>query len=696
MIRFSAVITLLSIILTPVFSFSSSQDNSFARPLMKTEEEMLLFFEEEVVLVSATLHPQKLSEAPAIASVIKEDEIRNMGARDLIDVLNKIPGIHVTKGYYGKEEIESRGIKTDNSEKIKLLIDGHSVNDLLTGGATWVFDSLTVDNLKRIEVIRGPGSALYGSNAFSAVVNVITKDGKDIDGVLLSVGRGNFNTSKINLQAGKKFNDLEIALSLDYFKTDGDELTIEKDKANYIPGFENRVPGKTKDDEKKYDIGLRLKYKDFSLHSKYTKRKRSAYLGGLYFVTDESWTKNEHFFGELIYSKAYAQSSMLTAKTYIDRANLENYWELLPEDIYPPDGMIGNPSAKEKTIGAELQIDHELFTNNLLTAGALKEKRQQYDVKHKANFNPLTCTSAGCAPTSSGDIENVANWNQEKTRHTWAAYVQDIWDINSSINLTVGVRHDEYSDFGQTNNPRLGLVWKFINTWDLKVLYATAFRAPSFEELYNTNNNAVLGNANLNAEKMKTLEISIGHSYTENDMARATYFDNRFKDKIQLVNGQYQNTGGAEVWGIELEWNRNFTKTTSTYLNFTYQHPEDKETGKRLADVASHKGNIGLNMGLSRYFNINTNIFISGKRPRSTTDTRTAARAYELVDMTLIAKNFLSTFELRCAVHNLFDRDYEDPSPVFETTIPNVYLPTIPNDFPREGRSFMLEASYKF
>lgn len=646
-------------------------------------EEMLLFFDESDLITTATKHVQPLREAPAIATVITADEIRNMGARDIIDVLRTVPGIGVTKGYYGKEEIEVRGIKTVNSEKVKLLIDGHSVNDNLSGGAIFGFDSLSVDNVKRIEIVRGPGSALYGSNAFSAVINVVTKDGKDIDGVIVSGGGGSFDTGKANLQAGKMINDFDVAVSLDYLHTLGPRLKIDKDVLGRS--------GDTKDFEDRLDAGLTIAYKDFAFNSKLMTRQRGAYVGVQYAVTEGNQVDVQQYFGELSYRHSFNENVKLLTKAYIDEMDWKAHWEILPKGTGPFfAGMIGVPSMKERTLGAELQLDCSLLSNNILTFGAMDEKRDQFHVGYAANYDPRDFT-----PLPSGlvqDVASLANWNQEKTRDIWAAYIQDVWDITDKVALTVGLRHDHYSDFGESTNPRAAIVWKFLKGWDLKLLYGEAFRAPSFEELYNMNNPAVLGNNKLTPERMKTYEASLGYTNNSNTKARISYFNNTFDDKIQLISQStpgtfmFENTGGAKVYGIEAEVKQEFAKDTYFYANYTYQEPKDKDTDKRLPDVPIQKGNIGANIGLTKYLNANSNIFISVERPRAEGDTRNAVPAYALVDLTLIAKDFYRNIEVRGSVHNLLDKRYADPAPTG----------TIQDDFPREGISFMLEALYKY
>lgn len=686
---------LLSLFIFPAFSSAESvtgiepAGTEVSGPKIRKStdmEEMLLFFEEKDLIVTATKHPQRLQEAPAIATVITADEIKKMGARDLVDVLKTLPGIGITKGYFGLEEIEVRGIKTVYSEKVKLLIDGHSVNTNANGNATWAFGDLALDNVKRLEVIRGPGSALYGSSAFSGVINVITKDGKDIDGVIVSGGGGSFDTSKVNILAGKSVSDLDVAFSMDYLYTNGARLKINSDSVN--------KSGNTDDFKDKIDLDLKLAYKDWGFHSKYIAKKRGPYLGATYALNDESEVDLWQYFGELSCKNDINENTVINAKAYVDELKWDAFWKLYSENAVPPpfsflgpwpNGMKANPSLRERSLGAEFQIDYKLSGANQLTFGLVGEEKKQFDIAYKTNYNPLTFV-----PFPSGSVQDVSatgNWNQEKIMDIWAVYIQDVWDIASNAGLTLGIRHDNYSDFGATTNPRAALVWKYLEGWDAKFLYGTAFRAPSYVELYNINNPSVLGNPDLKAETMETYEVSIGYESKSDTRARITYFNNIIKDMIQLdpptAPSTFVNKGGARVQGIEAEIKKDFKKDAYIYTNYTYQWPKDDETGKRLPDVPTHKGNLGGNVGLTKYLNANLNIFASWERPRVDGDPRDAVPAYALVDLTFIAKNFYRDLELRASAHNLLDKKYADSAP-------------IQDDLPREGASMMIEALYRF
>jgi iron complex outermembrane receptor protein len=347
--------------------------------------------------------------------------------------------------------------------------------------------------------------------------------------------------------------------------------------------------------------------------------------------------------------------------------------------------MIGNPSAKDQNRGAEVQFDYQWADPHRLTIGTVVERKQMYDTRSIANFDPATGAPLG----SLQDITDGGNYILEKTRDIWAAYLQDEWNITEQIDLVAGVRHDRYSDFGRTTNPRVAAVWQFATSWDAKLMYGTAFLAPPFGALYLINNPAQLGNPNLDPEKMRTYEASVGYTAGETE-GRISYFNNDFDNKIQPLlqpSGVliYGNRGGATVQGVEIEVKQRFGLGAEAYANYTYQKGEDTETQRELADVAAHKGNVGVDFSPVKYLNINANLFMVGKKPRALGDPRKDAPGYALLDLTLIGKEIYKGLEIRGSVHNLLDKEYADP-----------LLVVVPGDLPREGRHVMVEALYRF
>jgi outer membrane cobalamin receptor len=648
-------------------------------------EKLLSMSLEELINVEITLptrNPMPVHKAPAIATVVSEREIRNMGARNLLDILRIVPGIGISIAPIAAyHTIEVRGIKTLNSEKVLIMIDGHSINETLHSSSAFFFQYMSVEKIKRVEIIRGPGSALYGASAFTAVINIITKRAEDIQGLQLTAGGGSFDTRHYNLLFGHAGKKVKIAGFFDYLDTDGPSSFIEQDAIGNS--------GNTLLWQKRPDVELRIGYGDFILQGGYLRNRMGPYIGAgnaLNTRSDQEWGQ---YWADLIYNKNLSDQLALKARLYGDQLVLNPFWELFPPGtkLGPynyTDGLLGRPASKHRKIGIELTTDYSI-AEHLLTTGILGEHIDQYEIESYGNFDPLTN-----APLPS--YQRILPFNREVTRNIWALYIQDVWDIRKNLSLTFGLRHDHYSDFGGTTNPRLGLVWEFMDNSSLKLLYGSAFRAPSFSELYHTNNPSIIGNAGLKPEKIKTYEVGLERRFVDRYVLRLNYFHNNINDLIvagpkpaPLTPAQYINQGKAEVEGIEAELKADFGNDYYAFVNYSYQDPRDGDTGKRLADVPSHKANAGINLAPWRYFNGNVTVTWIGERPRAEGDARSDLSAATLVDLTLIAKNFYKTLEIRGSVYNLFDEDYRDPNPA-----PGA----IPNDYPTNERMFMLELRY--
>lgn len=657
-----------------------------------TKEELLLFYEEKDLVV-ATKRATPLRKAPAIASVITAEEIKNMGARNLMDVLKMVPGIGVSINEFGRYMFEVRGIRTATSEKILVMIDGHRLNESYTGSALAnIYNDLPVENIKQIEIIRGPGSALYGANAFVAVINIVTKDAGDIKGVDVSATGGSFDTKKFNFLAGGSYEKLQVSGSIDYLNTNGPKLVIDKDR--FAGQSYTAAPGRTDQNLEKTDVFLKASYGNLTFKGQYVGKDRGAYIGNAYALTDENFITFRNFWNELSYKQTITESLSSSLRLFFDQFEQDTKIELFPEGYTNafgtfPDGVVGAPLLKNRTLGAELQFECELSDNNQLIFGGLYENIRQFDVRHFANFNPNTIAPLG----SFQDITSLWNFNEDARREIWAAFIQDEWDIRDNINITAGVRYDHYSEFGDTFNPRVGVVWGFMENADLKLLYGQAFRAPNFVELYNANNPTVIGNKNLKPEKIRTYEAAVGYRFTDNFRIDLDYFTNLIDDLIardaSVSPAQYANKEGARIRGIEVELTGNYSASDYWKLSYTYQEPKDSNTKQRLHSVPSQRATASLNYGLSRYLISHIDVLWTGSRPRASGDTRGKMPHYTTVDLNLIAKNIYKNLEIKGSVHNLFDKKYKDPDT-------SGSLNRIPNDFPREGISALVTVSYKF
>ncbi len=655
----------------------------------------------------ATRHSTPISKSPGIVTVITDEEIKNLGFRTFAELLRTVPGFEILKiGDYGNTYPLVRGIA--GSAKIRVMIDGHFVNSPLIGGAFAHFDDFPLEGVKRIEIIRGPGSALYGENAFSAVINIITKGAKDVNGVHVSSGYGSFDTYDENVVFGDAHGPVEVSGMAHYRQTNGYNGTVKSDSqsiidkavAPYKIPAASVAPGRVEDWRQEYDLDLKMVYKDVYVHGFYLNKDKGPFIGAQYALNDETRLGDNYVFGEVGYKKTFDDKLTIKPRAYYDQFDSSLYIEALPEgatipvdvnkDGKPdtfysyPDGLVGDGRVAEKIAGAEIPFDYELFDGNLLTLGFEYRLINQTNVRDFRNFNPATL-----APLSGlQDFSDTYPFIEEATRRIGAVYLQNTWDVTDAVNLTLGVRHDQYSDFGGTTNPRAGLTWAFIQNASLKLLYGEAFRPPSFTEMFTANQPAIQGNEELHPETIRSYEAGLSYKFNKYVTSSINYFNNTIEDLIVLRTMQntsrFENVGNAHIQGFEMETKVDIMKGNYVFMNYTFQNPED-DNGDDLPFVAQHKGNFGVNVHYWKYINTNVNTFISGCRSREVGDTRDDMPSYALLNLSVIGKEFFKTMEIQGTVFNLLDKDYNDPGPT-----------SIPGDLPRPGRSFWVGLGYQF
>ncbi|MBI2470653.1 MAG: TonB-dependent receptor [Planctomycetes bacterium] len=698
---------------TQLVDIPRKEKNSSGESLALAEEfstEAIWFGSVEDVTI-ATRHETKISKAPGIVTVITAEEIMHLGYRTFAEILRTVPGFEILKdGSTGVVIPAVRGITSSN--KVRVMLDGHLVNSPFTGSAFGRFDDFPVENIKKIEIIRGPGSAMYGENAFTAVVNIITKDAKDIDGVRVSSGYGSFETHEENIVFGKAYGKINISGMMHYRQTDGFDGVIDSDSQtildNSLSSFGypavSQAPGSVRDGRQEYDINFKVTYSDFYFEGLYINKNVSPFTGGpQHALTDESQVEDNYVFAEVGYKKQYEEKFTVKPRLYYDQFDLDNYIESLPEgttvpfdtdgdgnfdtlNTYP-DGFIGNGKVTQKIVGTEIPFDYELFDGNIITVGFEYRLINQTNIEFSSNFHPATYDVLD----SVQDFSDTYPFLKEATRRIWSVYLQDTWDITDTINLTLGARHDQYSDFGGATSPRSGLTWAFMKDASLKLLYGEAFRAPNFVEMFTTNQPAIQGNEDLDPETIRTYEVGLSYKFNKYVTSGINYFNNDIKDLIvrrTLESNQntsrYENFGDAHIQGIEMETRVDIAKGNYVFMNYTFQDPEDDD-GDELPFVAKHKGNFGVNVHYWKYINTNLSAFVSGRRSRGEDDSRDDMPAYALLNLSLIGKEFFKTMEVYGTVYNLLDKDYSDPGPI-----------SIPDDLPRPGRTFFVGLSYQF
>ena len=674
-----------------------------------TEE---FFYAEEEVEI-ASLKPQRVEEAPGIVSVITAQQIKDMGARDLNDVLRMIPGFQlpIVPTYFATT-YGVRGLQQSFNNRVLVMMDGVPLNEVYYGQSNLTWSTMPINNIKRIEVIRGPGSALYGTYAFLAVINIITNKAEDINGIEFSAGGGSWNTQHHYLLAGKKMGDFSFSASVDYRKTDGyDDYLIQSDSMtilySYVPFLPSvsMAPGKVQVPLDSKLFNASLGYKNFEFQFKALDLDKGIPLAS-YSITDGFFRKEKAYISQAIYRQEFGDKLSMQLKGHYYYRKEQSYGQSWPSGIYGPllplaaqgffsNGILGDLSIKQKNIGIKSQFNFSVSERNTLTFGIEYAYLSTDKPRTLININPITRMQSEQYYELSGGL--VGFMERAADRNVLASFIQDSFHIGESLSITAGLRLDHYSDFGSSVNPRLSLVWKFLQNTNIKILYGHAFRAPTFTELYAVYS-AQVGNENLGPEKVGTFEIGLNHKFTPNINASVNYFYNDLSDIILstgkvVIEGwpcQLENSGKVHSQGIEAEVKANFEKNTYAYFNYSYAKAKDELTGDVIPNVANNLFNFGLNVGMFKYLNANVNVNYVGERKRGLLsgfpDSRDPIKAYSLFALTLRAQNFWKKTEIILSIHNLFDTQYTDPEE----------LGLIYYDIPREGRQILGKVIFKF
>ena len=661
-----------------LLTLSSSLVHALEQDLssMTALQDEIRWLEEETSVTTATKTQEDINKSGSAVTVITDQDLDYMGARNLMDALKRVPGLGISVSNIGAPIIEVRGVKTDFSEKVLLLKNGHAINNnIVNGGATTSYNNFLIDDIKQIEIVRGPGSALYGANAFVAVINIITKDAADVDGTQVSLSLGDNETRKIHIQTGQHLKSLNYLFNATLLDTDGHRDFVASDFLGNS--------GELDDDNKQIELGLKLDYSNFSFQGQYLKRDSGAYLGIGNALNDETEQNYLEYFLELAYKNTLTEDLTLTQTFYNNNLKLDNNWEIFPEEFSPafPNGLLAISFISMETYGAEFQLEYTLHRHKFIL-GFMAEHQSIFDVGFEANYDPTTNNPL---PGGIQDIYDVWPWIGNERRDIQALYVQDIWDINKSVRLITGARYDRYSDVGGSFNPRASLSWGFLSDSDITLSYGTAFRAPNFGELHNMNNPIFVGNPDLNPEEIETYELSVSSQIFKRNDLRATVFRNNISELIELKSGTVNNEGNLEVNGLELESNLRLYDGSTVGFNYTYQYAEDKSNKIRSSDIPMHLANASYTYRYSQFLRAYFGLNYRGELKRDASDSRSDIGDNTTVDFAVNVKSVDKNTHLKLSIYNLFNDGYVDAA----------RAGTINSDFPAPGRNFMLEVSQK-
>lgn len=664
------------------------------------EEDLALAYGDKSFVTIATGSRVPIRKAPAVTSVITAEDIAAMGATDLDEVLETVPGFHVSRSTGAHALIYVvRGIHSNFNPQLLMLTNGVPVTTVFSGDRGNVWGGLPLENIARIEIIRGPGSAVFGADAYAGVVNIITKTAADIEGTEVGARGGSFDTADAWVLHGGKLGALDVNAYARVGTTAGHRETIGADVQtgwDAIFGTDaSHAPGPINVGRKAFDGELGLAYDSWRMRLGLKRRTDVGTGVGVALALDPAGDNfSERITGDLVYDNPeFAPDWGVTFDV-----GLLHYKESSNLTLYPAgafggsfsDGMIGNPDKWERHARVSASAIYSGVADHRIRVGGGIEAKEIYKIREAKNFNPDFSPIGSGSREDIVDVSDTVPFLRPHSRVARYAYIQDEWAVARDWTLTTGVRHDRYSDFGGTTNPRLALAWEAAYNLTTRFMYGTAFRAPSFTELYNINNPVVIGNPDLAPERIRTLELAVSWQPTGRLQLGANAFRYWMSDIIHLVDTAYTNAGRLTGTGLELEAQWDVAKTVRLAANYSYQRLIDDATGTDAGMAPQHQFYVRSDWRFTPGWVANAQIKRVSARRREAGDTRASLEGYHTVDLTVrTERNDSQKWNFALSVRNLFDADAREPSPYQTPFAP------LPYDIPLPGRSVYLQASLR-
>ena len=630
-----------------------------------TEE--LAFVEMEDIYTAAK-HLQEIKDAPASVSVVTDEDIARYGYRNLSDILKNVRGFTITNDR-NYEHVGLRGITRlgDHGNLLLELVDGHTYNDNIYGSFFLGNEfGIDVDLIKKVEIVRGPGSALYGSNALLGVVNVITKTGADVNGLYTKAEAGSYDTYKGGFIYGKKFeNDWDVVVSGTVLNSDGQDFTFGE------LGLSGERDGMVidADGEEAWSGFVKAAYKELTLTASSHLREKNVPTAAFDTIPgdDRFETTDTRSFVEAKWQHAFAPEQEVTARIYYDQ-----YWYDADYPIFEDRVVINRDESRGHWMGSEVRYLQRVGASHLLSVGGQIEHHFDADQK---NFNVRP-------------FEVFLDDSRSLT--TFSPYVQDEWDILPWLRLVAGLRYDYYTLCGDHFSPRAGLILKPTGDSTFKLLYGQAFRSPNvFELFYNDGGMTAIANPDLDPEILESYEAVWEQELGPILKGVVSVFHYEISDHITAVEVregvvQHQNLDSARSDGVEGGIDVNWPGLFKGGLSYTYQRAVDEDTDEWLPGSPRHivqaRGSIPVYR--DKVFTGLTCRYMSERLTRD----RISLDPVFLTDFELYLDDIWKKLDVSLGIFNLLDEEFSDP----------VSADHRQQSIIQNGRTFWLKVGYRF
>lgn len=615
---------------------------------------------------------QQASDAPTSVTVVTAEEIHKYGYRTLADVLKSVRGFYVINDRnYSYVGVRGFSMPGDYNARILFLLDGHRVNDNVYDGAYVGTEfPVDVDLIERIEIIRGPHSSAYGTGAFAAVVNVITKRGRDLNASEVSAEAGNWNSYKSRVTYGQRFDSgAETLLSGSFYNSQGH-------KDLFFPEFNspatNNGVAVDADGDQAYSAFADVIYRDLNIHFVQNSRTKHIPTASFGTVFDDPRTKTTDARGyvDAQYHHAFGSWETLGRASY-DWYDYHGIYVMDYAGLGIPPFTLNYDAANGSWLDFQEDASRVFLRRHKVTVGTefrkdLRQEQVNYDIQPYFLY-----------------------LNSQRSSWIAALYFQDEYSVRKNLAFVVGLRSDWNGNYGNTLSPRLGMVFNLNRSTDIKATYSWAFRAPNSFETFYAVKNSNTANPLLKPEKVRSWELDVDHRFGKAYYFSGAGFLNRIDDLIapsidpQTGNPIYLNTSPVQTKGIEWEVGARWANGVEGALSHTLQDSRNVVTNNVLTNSPKQLGKATLSVPLiqRKLFASADAQYVSERRTVAQTD----LGGYLLVNVTLFTRKLTERMDISGGLYNIFDKQYAESGGLEhrETSIP------------QDGRSFRIKLTYR-
>lgn len=642
--------------------------------LAMSMEDLLTF---KVPLVyAASKRAQRQSEAPSSVSIVTADDIRHYGYRTLGAMLNSLRGFDVTNdrtySFLGVRGFNRPG---DYGGRNLLMVDGHRTNEALFDSTFFEQEfALDVDLIDRVEVVRGPGSALYGNNAFFSVINVIPKRGQDIQRCELSAGAGSLHAYQGRFTLGRRLSaTADILLSGSFYAQEGEGRIryVSADPARPLP---NGGVAEQLDEERAHSIFLRMRLGDLTLAGGHASREKAtspAVYASTGAVFNDPFARNTDrpSYVDLKFERLLDHDWSILARLGYNR-----YVYFSPQQFDyvglgdPADYTVNYNQTRSQALGAEVQVGKTLSGRHVITAGA--EFRELFD-----NFY------------QNEDVHPAFTYlSINPHERTWGLFANaEVQLFRADLMLHAGVRYDGFSAFDSALSPRAALIAHPWVSTAFKLTHGRAYRTPNiYESVYNQTWDTP-GEEAPRPERIRSYEASWEQTYGRQVRTSVSAFWNQITDLIDTdpTRDRLINIGRVSGRGVEFEVEGQVPSGWRGRFSLAAQTTRDARTQRTLTNSPRVLAKLNVVVPLLR-----ERIFAGLELQHhgavdSVYDTRIAD--YRLLNVTVFGRELVRGCEITASVQNLLNRAYAFPaSPSY-----------LQAELPQVGRTLRLKVTWK-